>query len=42
MDFNDVLKDTFTKGESQQDITVNEIVEELKVMLSVIMEGPIK
>ena len=42
MDFNDVLKDTFTKGESQQDITVSEVVEELKVKLSVIMEESIK
>lgn len=42
MDFYDVLKDTFTKGESQQDITVSEVVEELKVKLSVIMEESIK
>lgn len=41
MDFYDILKDTFTKGQSQQDITVSEVVEELKVKLSVLMEGPI-
>lgn len=42
MDFYDVLKDTFTKGESQQDITVSEVVEELKVKLGIIMEESIK
>ncbi|WP_285289451.1 MULTISPECIES: hypothetical protein [unclassified Bacillus (in: firmicutes)] len=38
MDFFDILKDTFTKGESGQDVTVNEFVEELKEKLSGIME----
>jgi hypothetical protein len=40
MDFFDILKDTFAKGESGQDITVNEIVEEIKEKLSGIMEEP--
>ncbi|WP_286184430.1 hypothetical protein [Bacillus sp. SD075] len=40
MDFFDILKDTFAKGESGQDVTVNELVEEIKEKLSVIMEQP--
>ncbi|MFJ7847263.1 hypothetical protein ACIQZM_07585 [Peribacillus sp. NPDC097206] len=42
MDFYEILIDTFAKGESQQDITVSEVVEELKVKLSIIMEESIK
>lgn len=42
MEFYDILKDVFAKVETEQDITVNEVVEELKVKLSVIMEGSIK
>lgn len=40
MDFFDILKDTFAKGESGQDVTVNELVEEIKEKLSGIMEEP--
>ncbi len=40
MDFFDILKDTFAKGESGQDITVNELVEEIKEKLSGIIEEP--
>ncbi|MFJ7637335.1 hypothetical protein [Peribacillus sp. NPDC097225] len=42
MDFYEILKDTFAKGESERDITVSEVVEELKVKLSVIMEESMK
>ena len=38
MDFFDILKDTFAKGESGQDVTVNELVEEIKEKLSGIIE----
>ncbi|WP_339200371.1 hypothetical protein [Peribacillus sp. FSL P2-0133] len=40
MDFYDILKDTFAKGESGQDVTVNELVEEIKEKLSGIIEEP--
>ncbi|MDV7764434.1 hypothetical protein N9I19_07465 [Peribacillus sp. CSMR9] len=40
MDFFDILKDTFAKGESGQDVTVNELVDEIKEKLSGIMEEP--
>ncbi|MCK1981950.1 MULTISPECIES: hypothetical protein [Peribacillus] len=40
MDFFDILKDSFVKGESGQDVTVNELVEELKEKISGIMEEP--
>lgn len=40
MDFFDILKDTFAKGESGQDVTVNELVEEIKEKLSGIIEQP--
>ncbi|MFF2856006.1 hypothetical protein [Peribacillus sp. NPDC058002] len=40
MDFFDILKDTFAKGESGQDVTVNEMVEEIKEKLSGIIEEP--
>ncbi|MGE7605412.1 hypothetical protein ACQKML_02280 [Peribacillus frigoritolerans] len=40
MDFFDILKDTFTKGESVQDVTVNELVEEIKEKLRGIIEQP--
>ncbi|WP_194295694.1 hypothetical protein [Peribacillus simplex] len=40
MDFFDILKDTFAKGESGQDVTVNELVEEIKEKLSGIIEHP--
>lgn len=40
MDFFDILKDTFTKGEYEQNVTVNELVEEIKEKLSVIIEEP--
>ncbi|MEA3573911.1 hypothetical protein [Peribacillus frigoritolerans] len=40
MDFFDILKDTFVKGESGQDVTVNELVEEIKEKLSGIIEQP--
>lgn len=40
MDFFDILKDTFVKGESGQDVTVNELVEEIKEKLSGIIEEP--
>ncbi|MFS0765085.1 hypothetical protein [Peribacillus phoenicis] len=42
MDFFDILKDTFTKGETGQDVTVNELVEELKEKLGGIIEEPDK
>ncbi|WP_347939955.1 hypothetical protein AAEY33_19180 [Peribacillus simplex] len=38
MDFYDILKDTFAKGESGQDVTVNELVDEIKEKLSGIIE----
>ncbi|MDM5221862.1 hypothetical protein QUF86_14165 [Peribacillus sp. NJ11] len=40
MDFFDILRDTFAKGESGQDVTVNELVDELKEKLGGIMEEP--
>lgn len=40
MDFFDILKDTFAKGESGQDVTLNELVEEIKEKLSGIIEQP--
>ena len=40
MDFFDILKDTFAKGESGQEVTVNEFVEEIKEKLSGIIEQP--
>lgn len=40
MDFFDILKDTFAKGESGQDVTVNELVEEIKEKLSGIIKEP--
>ncbi len=40
MDFFDILKDTFAKGESGQDVTVNELVEDIKEKLSGIIERP--
>ncbi|MGG4197551.1 hypothetical protein [Peribacillus frigoritolerans] len=40
MDFFDILKDTFAKGEFGQDVTVNELVEEIKEKLSGIIEQP--
>lgn len=39
MDFFDILIDTFAKGESGQDVTLNELVGELKEKLSDIWEG---
>ncbi|MGE6375496.1 hypothetical protein [Peribacillus muralis] len=38
MEFFEILKDTFAKGESGEDITLNELVEELKEKLSGIIE----
>ncbi|MFD6440592.1 hypothetical protein ACFWDG_12410 [Peribacillus sp. NPDC060186] len=38
MNFIDILLDTYTKGEFQQDVTVNELVEDLKEKLSDIIE----
>lgn len=38
--FFDILKDTFAKGEFGQDVTVNELVEEIKEKLSGIIEQP--
>ncbi|MGE7764388.1 hypothetical protein [Peribacillus sp. NPDC096540] len=38
MSFIDILIDTYTKGEFQQDVTVNELVEDLKEKLSGIIE----
>ena len=40
MDFFDILKDTFAKGESGQEVTVNELVEDIKEKLSGIIEQP--
>ena len=38
MEFFEILRDTFAKGESGEDITLNELVEELKEKLSGIIE----
>ncbi|MFI8493472.1 hypothetical protein ACIGC1_11235 [Peribacillus butanolivorans] len=38
MNFIDILIDTYTKGEFQQDVTVNDLVEDLKEKLSGIIE----
>ncbi|MFD4931150.1 hypothetical protein ACFWMS_19920 [Peribacillus butanolivorans] len=38
MDFIDILIDTYTKGEFQQDVTVNDLVEDLKEKLSGIIK----
>ncbi|WP_269083743.1 hypothetical protein [Peribacillus butanolivorans] len=38
MTFIDILIDTYTKGEFQQGVTVNELVEDLKEKLSSIIE----
>ena len=41
MTFNDMLIDMVSKVESEQDITVYDLIEELKKKLSGIMEGPL-
>lgn len=41
MTFNDILIDMVSKVESEQDVTVYELVEELKEKLGGIMEGPL-
>ena len=41
MNFNDILIDMVSKVESEQDVTVYELGEELKENLSGIMEGPL-
>ncbi|MGG4155684.1 hypothetical protein [Peribacillus muralis] len=38
MEFFEILKDTFAKGESGEDITLTGLVEELKEKLSAIIE----
>ncbi|WP_285765458.1 hypothetical protein [Peribacillus sp. SI8-4] len=38
MEFFEILKDTFAKGESGEDITLSELVDELKEKLSIIIE----
>ncbi|MGG4155691.1 hypothetical protein [Peribacillus muralis] len=40
MEFLEILKDTYAKGESGEDITITELVEELKGKLSAIIEEP--
>lgn len=39
MTFHDILIDMVSKAESNQDVTVDDLVEELKEKLSGIMEG---
>ncbi|MFJ7679209.1 hypothetical protein ACIQXQ_14310 [Peribacillus sp. NPDC097198] len=39
MTFHDILIDVVLKSESNQDVTVDDVVEELKEKLSGIMEG---
>ncbi|WP_260320309.1 MULTISPECIES: hypothetical protein [Peribacillus] len=38
MEFLEILKDTYAKGEFGEDITITELVEELKGKLSAIIE----
>lgn len=38
MEFLEILKDTYAKGEFSEDITITELVEELKGKLSAIIE----